>query len=78
MQSLKFSGGGGTNFGPAFDHLREKNIRPECLVFLTDGFGMFPKEAPNYPVIWCLTSSHLENTQFPFGECLEMKDFGTD
>lgn len=78
FNNLKFRGGGGTNFKPAFEHLQKKRIRPECLVFLTDGYGTFPDCAPNYPVIWCLTPSHLETSAFPFGEFIELTDLGKD
>lgn len=76
FSSIKFKGGGGTDFTPAFKYLLEKKIRPECLVFLTDGFGRFPDCAPNYPVIWCLTPSHLEEERFPFGETIKLTDLG--
>ena len=29
---------------------------PTVFIYLTDGFGQAPAEAPDYPVIWCLTN----------------------
>jgi predicted metal-dependent peptidase len=62
-------GGGGTDFGPCFDWLRERGIVPQTMVFLTDLCGRFPNEAPPYPVIWTST----ENRRTPFGQvvCME-------
>jgi predicted metal-dependent peptidase len=28
---------------------------PTVFIYLTDGFGEAPAQAPVYPVIWCLT-----------------------
>jgi len=55
-------GGGGTNFCPVFDHL--ESDPPVVLVYLTDMCGLFPTEAPEYPVIWCSNGG----TDAPFGE----------
>ena len=78
LSSLKFSGGGGTDFCPAFEYLRDKRIQPECMIFLTDGWGRFPDCKPNYPVIWCLTPNHASADDFPFGEFVELKDLGDE
>ena len=42
-------GGGATEFGPCFEWLDERGIRPQCLVFLTDLYGSFPPSGPAYP-----------------------------
>lgn len=47
-----FPGGGGTDFTPVFDLLAEEGKRPACLIYLTDTYGSFPEDPPNYPVIW--------------------------
>jgi predicted metal-dependent peptidase len=62
-------GGGGTDFRPCFDWLRERGIVPETLVFLTDLCGTFPSKAPPYPVIWAST----ENRRAPFGQVVSME-----
>ncbi|WP_218104124.1 VWA-like domain-containing protein, partial [Thermogemmatispora onikobensis] len=41
-------------------------------VYLTDGFGVFPKEPPTLPVLWVVTGHHLERENFPFGEVIEL------
>lgn len=45
-------GGGGTDFRPVFDWVREQGLRPDALVYFTDAQGPFPDEAPDYPVLW--------------------------
>ena len=62
-------GGGGTEFGPCFEWLDERSIRPQTLVFLTDLYGSFPPSAPPYPVLWASTGSH----KAPFGEVIAMQ-----
>jgi len=49
-------GGGGTDFRPVFKYIDEHPERlPNLLIYLTDGFGNYPKHAPEYPVLWMLT-----------------------
>jgi len=42
MLHLEPVGGGGTDFGPCFDWLNERGIRPQTMVFLTDLYGRLP------------------------------------
>jgi predicted metal-dependent peptidase len=62
-------GGGGTDFGPCFTWLDEHGIRPQTLVFLTDLYGTFPDDAPDYPVLWASTGSR----HAPFGSVIPMQ-----
>ena len=70
-QVLNFEavGGGGTDFRPVFNYVAEHNIRPACLLYLTDMYGSFPETAPNYPVVWCSTTDN----KGPFGDTLRIK-----
>lgn len=52
--SFILKGGGGTTFVPVFNHLAN-DAHPSILVFLTDGYGEAPRNAPPYPVLWLLT-----------------------
>lgn len=61
-------GGGGTDFCPVFDAISEMDDQPECLVYLSDGYGRFPAEAPDYPVIWGTVG--LAPDKYPFGEAV--------
>lgn len=61
-------GGGGTAFSPVFRYLDEKDISPECCVFLTDLYcDDFGAPTP-YPVLWVTTAA----TNAPWGEVVEM------
>lgn len=64
-------GGGGTDFRPPFQWVRDEHIEPDMVVYLTDTYGLFPEETPDYPVIWC---SLIENPRVPWGEVVEIKD----
>jgi len=62
-------GRGGTDFRPVFDRIGEDGIRPDALVYLTDGLGTFPPEAPPFPVIW---GSIIESSKYPFGDVVHV------
>jgi predicted metal-dependent peptidase len=62
-------GGGGTEFGPCFEWLDKRGIRPQTLVLLTDLYGSFPPAAPSYPVLWASTGGR----DAPFGEVIPMQ-----
>lgn len=61
-QALKLgvSGGGGTEFNPVFDYVKQHNLQPDCLVFFTDGLGEAPQLPPPYPVLWLLVGGHQQ------------------
>lgn len=75
LKQMKFRGGGGTDFCPAFEKLAEMGITdPEMLVYFTDAWGTFPAKKPIFPVIWALTQNHGD---VPWGEsvvCTEADD----
>jgi predicted metal-dependent peptidase len=52
----KSYGDGGTCFIPPFEYVKEHKLRPDILVYLTDGYGDAPEKAPNFPVLWVLTN----------------------
>ncbi len=64
------AGGGGTDFGCIFDHIRKNSDRStlSSIVIFTDGKGEFPEEsaADNIPVLWLF--SRREATA-PWGKC---------
>lgn len=65
-------GGGGTSFIPPFEWLKERNIRPDCLVYFTDMGGNFPQAGDvDYPVIWCATTDYRPNHDIP-GEIIKV------
>lgn len=69
LMGLRPVGGGGTEFTPVFDWIEENNIMPDALVYLTDGMGGFPKEAPRYPVLW---GNIIPSSKYPFGDVVDI------
>ena len=55
-EEVEFKGFGGTSFKPVFDYIDEHVEEPRLLIYLTDGYGDAPGHAPQYPVLWVLTS----------------------
>ena len=69
----KPEGGGGTSFKPFFTAVQAKHqdatLGESILcVYLTDGYGDFPQEAPQLPVLWVVTLGGADSKSFPFGE----------
>lgn len=67
-------GGGGTSFVPFFnkvESIRDFDTQGVC-VYLTDGYGTFPTDIPNLPVLWVVTPGGLDLEQFPFGEAVRL------
>jgi len=62
-------GGGGTSFIPVFDWIEDQHLVPDCLLYLTDLMGSFPRLAPKYPVIW---GSIFPDKTAPFGDVVHV------
>ncbi|MFA5024265.1 MAG: VWA-like domain-containing protein [Patescibacteria group bacterium] len=69
LNKLHFKGGGGTDFRPVFDKIKEMGIQPELVIYLTDLYGQFPEKRPNYPVLWCVTN---QDAKAPWGQQVEL------
>ncbi len=67
----KSFGHGGTSFIPPFEYIREKKIRPQIMIYLTDGFGPAPRKAPGFPVLWVLT--HEGERPAGWGKVIRLK-----
>lgn len=67
-------GGGGTSFEPFFDWvaLKERGGTLPLIIYFTDGYGSFPRDPPESPVLWVVMPGGLESTTFPFGEVARM------
>ncbi|HLW03285.1 MAG TPA: VWA-like domain-containing protein [Ktedonobacterales bacterium] len=67
-------GGGGTDFRPFFQAVLDEqtNQRPALCIYLTDGMGTFPSEAPSIPTLWVLTPGGISAQQIPFGETVRL------
>lgn len=67
---LEPRGGGGTAFWPIFKYIDENQLDPVCCVFLTDLYGDFGQEVPEYPLLWVV--NHESEVAMPFGERVNM------
>lgn len=70
LKLKKAPGGGGTSFVPVFDAVKEMGLTPSACIYLTDGYGTFPSEAPPYPILW--GSIGADASAFPFGEVIKV------
>ncbi len=72
-EDMEILGRGGTGFVPVFDymaaHLFDSN---PVLVFVTDGYGSFPKAPPSFPVVWIATRHAIGDSKFPFGNVIRL------
>ncbi len=64
----QFAGGGGTSFAPVFDWIARHGRQPDTLLYFTDADGEFPKDAPNYPVLWLVKGK----APVPFGRRIQL------
>ena len=68
-------GFGGTSFVPFFDAIEEHDVGfnevNRVAVYLTDGYGDFPKQC-SIPTLWLATHDGLENKDFPFGQVIRI------
>jgi predicted metal-dependent peptidase len=51
---LRVHGRGGTDFRPPFEAGVLDTVKPDVVVYFTDGYGPAPAQAPRIPVVWCL------------------------
>jgi predicted metal-dependent peptidase len=67
-------GGGGTSFIPFFEQVKNRHQFDQAgvCVYLTDGFGRFPSDIPELPVLWVVTPGGLDLKKFPFGEAVRL------
>lgn len=67
-------GGGGTSFVPFFTKVQESwdGISGGVCIYLTDGYGTFPSQPPQLPVLWVVTPGGLDLAEFPFGEAVRL------
>jgi len=73
MKKIKFLGGGGTDFRPAFRTIEDMRARPELFIYLTDLYGTFPDKVPPYPVLWvAICEGNVDAV--PFGQVTVMPE----
>ena len=82
---ISLSGGGGTDFRPVFEYVKEQKKKGKLrdlsgLVYFTDGFGRYPKEAPEYDTAFVFSRDDLaeENEIPPWILRVYLDDAGPD
>ncbi len=73
------TGGGGTDFRPFFAAVAARvaadgafSNASRTVIYITDGFGMFPQAAPELDVLWVVTAGGRRSCDFAFGTVLRM------
>ena len=72
LKEHTFMGGGGTNFNPVFDYIRDHHLSPNILIFFTDGYAVCPEVKPSYPVLWMVTEGGV--APVPWGQTIFYKE----
>lgn len=67
-RGVEIRGGGGTNFSPPFEWVKQQDRDPDLLIYFTDARGIFPKPEPMYPVLWLVKGM----SSVPFGERIQL------
>jgi predicted metal-dependent peptidase len=67
-------GGGGTDFRPFFEIVEREldAFVPGVCIYLTDGYGIFPAQAPQIPTLWVLSPGSISEKAVPFGETIRL------
>jgi predicted metal-dependent peptidase len=72
LKKIKFTGGGGTDFRPAFKEAAK--VDPAIIVYLTDMCGTFPERAPRCKTVWaCTVMGQQEPPDAPFGVVVALR-----
>jgi predicted metal-dependent peptidase len=75
---FRLVGRGGTDFRPVFEWLDSEaalELPPaDAVLYLTDGFGMFPAREPEVPVSWIVTPRGASAGSFPFGMVIPLTE----
>jgi predicted metal-dependent peptidase len=71
--NVKMKGGGGTEFKPVIDWIKENKRDTKCLIYLTDGYGS-KVEKQHFDILWVLTKDGSDELIKDSGEVIELKD----
>ena len=70
MDHLELYGGGGTDFRPAFRRIDEHVVSGDLprlggVLYFTDGYGVFPEKAPDYPAAFVMLQYRYDDINIP-------------
>lgn len=68
VEDIAIKGGGGTDFRPVFDYIKQKNYKPNAILYFTDGQGAYPEKS-NIDTLWIIDSEDSLSYGYnpPFG-----------
>jgi len=73
IKTMEIKGGGGTSFSQPIEFLKENNVNPKCLIWLTDGYGdEFDK--PQFPILWILSEGGSDSLLKGNGQVIRLED----
>lgn len=72
VNSTKPRGGGGTEPTCVISYMKEKNIKPDAIIMLTDGYIGNWGEEWNAPILWTVVRNR--RTQAPVGKTIHIKE----
>ncbi len=71
---IKITGGGGTNYDPAFDYInKNKKLKIDACVYLTDGYAPEPKIKPRCKLLYVITPDGKKGEHLKWGNSILMK-----
>ena len=73
IEDIPIKGGGGTDFNPVFDYIKEKHYKPNAILYFTDGYGDYPKHS-NIDTLWVLSGEPGDCYEPPFGYKLYLEE----
>lgn len=69
----KYTGGGGTDIPEGLKYLDSKNLNPNVVVVLTDGYTPWP-DKEKFPTLWIITKDGVDLKDVPFNMKVKMND----
>lgn len=71
---IKITGGGGTNYDPAFEYInKNKKLQIDACVYLTDGYAPKPTIKPKCPLLYVITPEGNKGDHLHFGRVIQMQ-----
>jgi len=72
--TIKITGGGGTNYDPAFEYInKNKKLQIDACIYLTDGYAPEPKVKPRCKLLYVITPEGNTGSHLKWGKVLKIK-----
>ena len=68
-------GRGGTDFDPVFEYInRDRSVKYDGCIYLTDGYANAPIKKPRCKVFWVITPDGELGTHLKYGKAVKLKN----